>query len=86
MRHKNNKYLAFVRTPPCCHCQNPETVAHHPIGIGMGAMGSKPDDTATMPLCVSCHANLHEDAKEWGLAQFRWVLETQNKAQEAGEL
>ena len=86
MRHKNLRYLAFVRSLPCSHCKNPLSVAHHIIGIGMGAMGSKADDTATMPLCVECHADVHKNASDWVLPQIRWILETQNKAQELGEL
>ena len=52
----------------------------------MGAMASKADDTAAMPLCTDCHGKVHEDAKSWALPQIRWILETQNKAQELGEL
>jgi hypothetical protein len=84
MRHKNPKYLQFVRTLPCSHCVNPETVAHHIIGIGMGAMGYKADDTATMPLCVKCHAEVHESPGDW--PQIKWLLKTQNIAQAEGEL
>ena len=86
MRHKNNKYLNFVRSLPCAHCGNPETIAHHPIGLGMGAMGTKPDDISAVPMCPACHGKLHENSKTWVLPQIRWILQTQNKAQEMGEL
>jgi len=86
MRHKNNKYLAFVRSLPCSHCKTPEADPHHIINIGMGGMGTKADDIHTMPLCVPCHAKVHANPKDWIEPQIRWLLTTQNMAQEAGEL
>ena len=86
MRHKNNKYLQFVRSLPCAYCKAPEADPHHIIGIGMGGMGTRADDLATMPLCMKCHAKVHENPKEWIEPQIRWLLSTQNMAQEAGEL
>jgi len=82
---KNKKYLAFVRTLSCCHCGNPETIPHHIIAVDrMGSMGGKASDLATMPMCVSCHSELHRDAKEW--PQTRYILDTLEDAYRQGVL
>ena len=83
MRHEDKQYLAFVRTLPCSHCGK-GAEPHHIIGIKMGVMGSKASDIHTMPLCTLCHADVHKSPKDW--PQIRWMIETQNKAIEAGEL
>ena len=86
MSHKNRTYLKFVRSLPCAHCRNPETEPHHIIGIGMGAMGDKADDIHSMPLCRSCHDAVHEKPAMFQLPQVRWMIKTQGKAQEEGEI
>lgn len=87
MRHKNVKYLRWIRTLPCCHCGNPESEPHHIIGVGLGAMGLKASDIHTMPLCRRCHDELHrEQGMTWALDQVRWLIKTQDRAQEEGIL
>lgn len=72
---KSKKYLKFVRSLPCCHCGNNETVPHHIIAVDrMGYMGGKASDLAAMPMCVPCHAELHRDVKDW--PQTRFIIET----------
>lgn len=78
-RIRSAKYLAFVRTLPCCHCGNPETIAHHIIAVDrMGNTGGKADDLSTMPMCGPCHAELHAHTLEW--PQTRYMVETQAEA------
>lgn len=86
MSHSNNKYLAFVKTQPCINCGNPNSEPHHVIGLGMGAMGIKASDIHAVPLCRHCHNQVHQDTSEWAMPQIRWLIRTQDKAQEAGEL
>ena len=58
----DRKYLAFIRSHPCCKCgASPECVqveAHHRTGDGKGK-GQKNPDRDTMPLCVLCHVAFH---------------------------
>lgn len=86
MRHKDDRYLRWVRTLPCSHCGNPEAEPHHIIGIGASGMGTKADDIHTMPLCRRCHDEVHRDQGAWLFAQVRWILLTQNRALEEGIL
>jgi hypothetical protein len=79
-----DKYIEFVKTLDCCHCHRPGVDPHHIIGIGMGAMGSKAHNMHSMPLCRTCHDEVHRDS--WSYPQTRWLLETQIKALKAGIL
>jgi hypothetical protein len=87
MRHKNNKYLAWIREQPCYHCgkQN-QSEPHHIIGISGSGMGIKADDIHTMPLCRQCHDDVHECQNNFLHQQIRWLCKAQNKAQEEGML
>ena len=50
---RNKKYLAWIRTLPCCLCGRPQDVqAHHSESGGMGIKGS---DYSALPLCPVCH-------------------------------
>ena len=81
------RYLDFVDTLPCCHCQTYMSVTHHHIIAvdNMGKMGGKAPHIATMPLCDYCHGRVHRDSGK-GWPQTRWMIETQQKAIEAGVL
>jgi len=80
---KSKKYLAWVKSLPCCHCRAPADDAHHIIGVGMGKMGGKSSDLHAMALCRPCHQQVHADGG--GLwPQTRWMCETQLKAVEQG--
>ncbi len=57
---KNKKHLKHVRTLPCVVCFNNDTVAHHIRTPWSSGMGIKSPDIMTLPLCVSCHAELHQ--------------------------
>lgn len=50
----SGKYLAWVRTQPCCCC-GAESQAHHIIGKGDGCMGGKSPDYWAIPLCAHHH-------------------------------
>jgi hypothetical protein len=55
---RNNSYLGFVRSHPCCLCGDDIHVeAHHPrFGVGMG---EKASDRDAVPLCGRHHRELH---------------------------
>lgn len=56
-RELNKRYLARVRRLPCCMCGMPgPSEAHHSTGAGLG---TKANDTDTMPLCTNCHRCFH---------------------------
>jgi len=73
---RSKAYLSYIRTKPCCHCMNPNTVAHHVIGMGNGAMGSRASDFDTMSLCVSCHALIHENYKAFDQLLYLHRMQT----------
>lgn len=50
---RSKKFLAYVRTLPCCICGRTETVvAHHVEG---GGVGMKCSDALAIPLCFHHH-------------------------------
>lgn len=58
-RLHDEKFLAFLRTKPCCICGRVgETEAAH-IRIGFRALGKKPDDKDATPLCAEHHREQH---------------------------
>lgn len=73
------KYLAWVRTHPCCvggrSCQR--SVAHHAIEMGgqeLAGMGSTAPDSRTLPLCRLHHRQFHRRqgfCKDWSPNQRR---------------
>ena len=54
----DKKYIKAVMTLPCCSCSNAwcDICAHHKTG---SAMGTKAPDWETLPLCNSCHQDIH---------------------------
>lgn len=80
MSRENPKYLAWIRAKPCCGCGNPNTEAHHVIGLGMGIMGDTASDIHTIPVCRPCHREIHNDSKRYQLSQARWLMKTQDQA------
>lgn len=69
-RWRSEKYLAWVRTLPCCVCGATIGVAaHHLIGMwGLSGMGLKAPDSFVMPACDpvyghsrDCHQQIHAD-------------------------
>jgi hypothetical protein len=76
---RSKKYLAWVKTLPCCICGAPADDAHHIIGVGhYGGMGTKAPDSLTMPVCRGHHGEIHRDPNLWP-DQFQWVMETLQK-------
>lgn len=60
----DKRYLAWVRTHPCCvgglRCKR--AVAHHAIEMGgqdLAGMGSTAPDSETLPLCCRHHREFH---------------------------
>ena len=65
---RSKKYLRMVADLGCCVCGNPESVAHHITGGGIGRMGGKESDFMTLPLCMHHHTGadgIHRDWREW---------------------
>ncbi len=83
MAKKNQKYIDWIKTLPCCHTGQYGVHAHHIIGVDkMGIMGGKGPDIAAMPLSPETHRQVHDDAQGW--PQTRWLIETLEKAVETG--
>lgn len=84
-RFESSKYLAAIRKLPCAHCGASGCDAHHLIGVGVGgAIGSKASDLFAVPLCRTCHTELHREPHEWQKAQVRWLHDTLNIMGETG--
>lgn len=59
---RDPKYLAWVRKQPCCMCGYKNFIAtHHTQTGGMGIKGS---DMTVVPLCMVCHADVHQGRKD----------------------
>jgi len=67
IRVTDKKRLKDIRNLTCVVCADPNTCAHHLIGIGDGKMGSKAGDDLTIPLCQLHHAQLHANLKRFEL-------------------
>jgi len=78
------KYTDYIKTLTCCHCQSPNTEPHHIIAVGMGKMGGKSHDIHSMPLCRTCHSEVHLGPRAY--PQTKWLCETQLKALKDGVL
>lgn len=83
-RIKSEKYLAWVRSLECAHCQRPgPSEAHHVKGIGhYSGAGMKASDYLTCPMCRFCHINFHEDVHLD--RQLNLVLKTLDRAFQEG--
>jgi hypothetical protein len=57
--HRDEGWLAIVRTEPCMHCGHPgPSDPHHVFG---GLNGIKHSDLACIPLCRQCHEAFERD-------------------------
>ena len=83
---RSPKYLAWVRTLPCCICGRPAGEAHHIKGIGhMSGIGIKASDAMTMPLCREHHSEMHQDMNMQP-DQFEYICRTLGRAIDEGVL
>jgi hypothetical protein len=81
---RSPKYLAWVRTLPCCVCGGLAEAAHHLIGVGgQGGMGTKAPDSHAMPVCSTCHRKIHETPALWP-EQWEWIGRTRERARREG--
>ena len=83
--YRDKAYLKWVSEQPCscCGLDDDTTVPHHLIGVGNGVMGGKADDLEAMPLCFTCHSNIHlasSDKQE----QYKFVGQTLQAAIKSG--
>jgi 5-methylcytosine-specific restriction endonuclease McrA len=70
-RYKNDKYLKFVKTLPCCVCGSDQGCdsahirfsAAHSAKVNPG-VGQKPSDFWVVPLCRRCHDQQHKMGDE----------------------
>lgn len=76
-RWRSKKYLAFVRSLPCCFCAHPADDAHHIIGMfGLSGMGLTAPDSYAMSLCRPHHAAVHAspDLQQQQPDWLRWTI------------
>lgn len=92
-RWRSPKYLAWVRTLPCCVCNATGGVAaHHLTGMyNASGMGLKAPDSLAMPACDphnggwnNCHARIHAE-KALRDQQPVWIAQTLARAMQEFE-
>lgn len=60
IKSKNNKeYLEWLRGKPCVFCGKPGVPHHFGMSEQGKGMGTKCDDTYTVPLCENHHRMVH---------------------------
>lgn len=64
-RVEDSKWTRWVKTQKCCGCGERADDPHHIIGHGFSGMATKPCDYLTIPLCRTCHRNLHDNPIAW---------------------
>lgn len=79
-RWRSERYLAFVRSLPCCVCDGRATDAHHCIGLhwGLSGMATTAPDSFAMPACRECHQAIHA-SPEMQARQPGWLTDTINR-------
>lgn len=84
---RSRKYLDWVKTLPCRNCGAVfEIDPHHLTSLGlMGGAGTKAPDTMVMPLCRTCHTDMH-DKGDYRQYQWEWIARTLNQAINDGVL
>ena len=76
-RETDAKFLAFIRTLPCCACGRspPAQAAHIRMGSlrynkrGVG-IGERPSDFWSLPVCVGCHMDDNNSIHRAGEGTF----------------
>jgi hypothetical protein len=66
-RRRDPDHLRFVAANPCMACGRRPSQAHHLRFAQPRALGRKVSDEFTVPLCASCHQQLHlaGDERRW---------------------
>ena len=64
LRRRDKAHLAFVASQPCLVCQRTPSDAHHLRFAQPRALGRKPSDEFTVPLCRAHHRELHRSGNE----------------------
>jgi len=65
---RNPRYLAWIRTQPCCICGSPKTVeASH---TGPHGIGQKSPDSSAIPLCARHHRTGYDSYHRLGPRRF----------------
>lgn len=72
-RERSNTYLSYIRSRACCVCGEHPAEPHH---IDRGGVGTKGSDYHTIPVCRSCHDEIHtvgqktywQDYSPWEIA------------------
>ena len=59
---RSDEYKAFIREHDCIRCGARGTIAHHEP-CGRAGMGIKAPDSHCLPLCIRCHAELHNGGR-----------------------
>lgn len=59
---KSAHYLEFVRQHSCFLCGTKYPCHAHHVSLGKNMMGGKPPDTHAIPLCWTCHFQVHNGA------------------------
>lgn len=79
-RWRSERYLAFVRSLPCCVCDGRATDVHHVIGLhwGLSGMGTTAPDSFAMFACRECHQAIHA-SPEMQARQPGWLTDTINR-------
>ena len=63
-RHKNEKYLKYIRTLACLVCGSQQSVAHH-------SEHSNGNDYLAIPLCISHHTHGGDSYHRLGHESFQ---------------
>lgn len=74
---RSERYLAWVRSLPCCMTGEEGCEAHHVIGLGwrLSGWGLKAPDAFVMPLTPWAHRMVHQRA-DWQPWQVEWLRQT----------
>lgn len=85
-RKTDHEYLDWIRQQDCAACGAVgPSEAHHFIGeFHVGGMGMKAPDWMAMPLCRTCHQDMHESGKYARSAQREAFIRTIIRAFEEG--
>ena len=88
MTRRSKAYLRHVRQTPCLACRSPYPSAHHLQRVGGKGMALKTDDKWAVPLCHTCHMDLHQGGRSedlwWalkGIDPVKWAKENHARFQ-----